>query len=314
MDRKLLLWFCKELLKISLLYEKFKGVSFDYFISYSNLIKEILPIQPRSSIRKTWINYRIHNMMTNIYRKHPYLFSGFDKIIGVENIMEWVKEGGILLSFHYGDYRYGPRAVAQLLLKRVPKLKFIMLVDQESYNEEIKLKYKKVGVEFIIAEQVNIGLKLYRLISNNNWVYVYLDGNTGVGNDSSPINVNFLSSKIYIRSGLFRLMGRLHKPIIPVITRINEGKRELIIYPAVFIETNKVQEGAEKCFKYFREEILKSPEHWRLWYRHHWQVINWATNISFEKNEKAMNIFCKVKKLNLRLGSEGNVYKTIDKG
>jgi hypothetical protein len=109
-------------------------------------------------------------------------------------------------------------------------------------------------------------------------------------------------------------MGRLHKPIIPVITRINEGKRELIIYPAVFIEINKVQEGVEKCFKYFREEILKFPEYWRLWYRHHWQVINWAKNISFEKNEKVMNIFCKVKKLNLRLGSEGNVYKTIDKG
>jgi hypothetical protein len=270
----------KELNKI-LSTEKTNGVNYDDFMALVNIAKEILPCEGtnKSMVQNTWFNYRLNNMEQNKYRYNPTLFHGFDEVVGENNIIECIEGGGVFGTFHYGAYRYVPSIINDYIKDRSSSLDIV--VDRESYESEKELdEWNKIrkenDVNYIVSEDYGSGLKLLRILKKRGNILLYLDGNTGSGNDSVPSVCRHITSVTQMRSGIYRLASLLKRKICIVIADQPEpGVNRLVAYKPFAIEKNSLDEGVERAYSYFRCSLKQNPALWRFWYRYHNYVEKW---------------------------------------
>lgn len=260
--------------------ERRKGVPFDYFIALSNLARELAPLQNSRAVEDVWLEYRVNQKISDVYRERPDLFPGFDRVVGLENLMDRLNEGGVIVTLHYAEYRHAVRAVGQSIRKVSRTIPLRVVADTDSSRREPP-KWLRLMEEndcsLLIAENQQVGMKLFRHLREGGWFFLYLDGNTGAGTDSNPLETRFLSSRITARSGVLRLLARAGKPIIVMLAEHINGKYQLTIHPPFSVSSDSLEQGLENCYRLFRGPLTAHPELWRFWYRHHRQVKEWHT-------------------------------------
>lgn len=299
-------------------YDKRKGVPLSYLLALSNLIRELGSLLPYSSIEGEWIRYRKHISLTDAFRVKPSLFPGFVEINGLGYLDEVLVSGGIVATFHYGDYRaltkeIGRRAGA----KGVP---VALVLDRPSFDSESSLAYglhalqlKGLGtVEYMVAEDSNVALQLLRFIKRGGIVIIYIDGNRGSGEDSVDLEAKFVTSLIKVRSGIFRLLAMTSKPLIMAIADRTDKNVPILTFSSPYcLERNHLLEGIEFCYSHIRPLLHERPYLWRFWYRHHEQVVSWADFPARETTRQSSEWFTKADSYILRLEvATGYVYKT----
>lgn len=261
--------------------ERTDGVPFPYFVGLSNLARELLPMGVRRPLEDVWIDWRVHLAVTDTYREQPELFPGFDEVAGLHHLLDRVDGGGIILTLNYGDYRHTSQVIAQAVREVAPQKSLALMVDEDSYNNEINLpKWNRFreenGCELFVAESEQVGLKLVRHLRAGGWLILYLDGGKGVGVDPSPISLRFLTSTITVRSGLFRMLASVGKPAIPMLAEREGMRTRLIFHEPVYISSQNLAAGVDACYDSFRGPLAGHPEFWRFWFRHNQQVQSWA--------------------------------------
>ncbi|WP_112180329.1 MULTISPECIES: hypothetical protein [Paraliobacillus] len=261
-------------------HEKKQGLLHHDFMALVNIAKELLPLgYSINNIEDIWTKYRLNNLEQNQYRLDPDLFEGFDEVIGEENIIECIKNKGVFGTFHYGAYRYVPLYLNNYVQSNVSSLDIV--VDRDSFESENGLvKWKKLrtkaDVNYIISEEYGSGLKLLRTLKQRGNILLYLDGNTGSGEDSNPMSCKHITSRVKMRSGIYRLVSLLKKDLcIIVADQPKEGYNRLIAYKPFSVNKRNIELGVEDSYSLFRKSILERPELWRFWYRHHNYVEQW---------------------------------------
>ncbi|MDY0404250.1 hypothetical protein P5G51_001435 [Virgibacillus sp. 179-BFC.A HS] len=157
-----------------------------------------------------------------------------------------------------------------------------IVVDRDSYESEKELLEwnkirKKDDINYIVSEDFGSGLKLLRVLKKRGNILLYLDGNTGAGEDSVPSVCRHISSITQMRSGIYRLVSLLKRKICMVIADQPEpGVNRLIAYKPFAIEKDSLNEGIELAYSNFRKALQQKPELWRFWYRYHHYVDSWA--------------------------------------
>lgn len=285
----------KTMTELKLIWQRWFGLEFGPFIALSNMIQELSPVGFERPIEKVWRAYLIHNRVTEWQRRNPKFFCGFSHVEGLENLNLLNDEGGIVVSFHFGDYRYiGLRLWKEMTSLSRTNRPVFLLVDRDSFNNELKLRRWQAiknahNVKSLIAESPQVGRQIIRILRKGGILLSYIDGNTGVGNPKNPLRVRFVSSHIQLRSGLFRLAAHTGKPLIPVIARRSPLRgAELVIHPPLFVMESSVQEAAQKCIDVLRNELEQYPEYWRFWYRHHLWVYRWTEDLKQVRPQPAL--------------------------
>ncbi len=265
----------EKVLGENLLEEEKNGTHLSYFLTYANLLKELLPLSEQFDCYDIWKKYRKEVMIENWYKQGNEKYNLQDYVTGFEKVMEHIDEGGFIFSFHYGNYRSLYRAVIEKMLEIAPDKKVMIVVDHQSFIHEPESNKDMKQVKYCISEDLSIALDIMEYVSHGDWVAIFLDGNSGVGKDRKPIQLKFLSSQIQIRSGVFRIMESTGKPVFPILAEGRVDSRVFQIYDNVN-QNATAQVLADRCYNIFRQKLLQSPQYWRLWDRHHLEVVEWS--------------------------------------
>lgn len=267
--------------------ERKKGVEKEIFFAYSNMLRELLPIYQKEVIHELWKKYRVQVKIGDELRSVPLMFSSVSHICGFEKILDVIEVGGFIVTYHYGNYRVALGSVLKTFQKYNVNKKINIIIDRDSLEKEPEnLKNMKESVNYICAESQSIALEISKKLDNGEWIFIFLDGNTGYGHDRKPISLNFISSNINLRSGIFRLMQIKKKPVFSML-EIRE-----IENPVFKIEDTKNKsynysyiELAVNCYAPFLTLLAENPQSWRFWHRHHKQVNMWKEINSKKKIE-----------------------------
>ncbi|GGE69557.1 hypothetical protein [Priestia taiwanensis] len=290
-------------------------LSFDYFMSLSNIIKELTYFGAYDPIQ-VWEGYCKYIEKSESHKQKPIPTKGFQKISGfsLEGLQELYKERGLaLVLMHYGNYRYTKSTILNAIMKIKAEKPVLLVVDEESYKSESQFEviaklYSELNIQMIIAENASSGLRIARHLKNGGIVVLYLDGMTGYGKDKSPIRVPFISSEISLRSGFFRL---LEKTQVPVIGAISPTDDELLI--SLPIISDKFEATASSLMSFFRQTLLADPSQWRLWYRHHLFVEGLPNTMNMQKKPNTTTWICNQVSPKIMLEEEtGDVYQYME--
>lgn len=265
----------EKIVEKQLIEEKKKGTHLVHFLTYSNLLKELLPLANHFDCYDIWKKYRKEVIIENWYKQGKQHYNQKDAVIGFEKILTHIDEGGFIYSFHYGNYRSLYQSIIEKLLELAPDKKVMLVVDHSSFIEEPESNKNFEQVKYYISEDLSIACDIMEYISRGDWVAIFLDGNSGVGKDRKPIQLNFLSSQIKIRSGIFRIMANTGKPVIPVLAEGRVDSNVFQIYDNINYDVTS-QILADRCFDIFRKKMLEAPQYWRFWDRLHNEVVEWG--------------------------------------
>ncbi|MBI3660950.1 hypothetical protein HY230_10850 [Candidatus Acetothermia bacterium] len=274
----------QKLIELKSLWERKFGVPYDYLMALSNLIQELGPLGNSSEdIEKIWFRYRAYLLASSFHHRCPSTFSGFHCINGLENLEQYFQDGALLLTYHYGAYRHLAISLGDIICNNLSENhRLAVLVDKDSLENEQKLESwrqlkARMGVEHLVAEDASVGLKILRLLKKKGFLLIYLDGNTGVSGSDKDLRIPFLSSTIRLKGGLFHLLARIERPLIPVMAYQDEYQRPYIqIHSPIWVNTDRIEVAADNTLEVLRKAILQAPEQWRFWFRHHEEVLQWA--------------------------------------
>lgn len=265
----------EKIVEGQLLEEKEHGTPLVHFLTYANLLKELLPLSKQYDCYDIWKKYRKEVLIENWYKQGNEKYNLKDSIIGFEKIWEHIDEGGFICSFHYGNYRSFYRAVIEKMLEFAPYKKVMIVVDFPSFVNEPESNKSIEQIKYCISEDMSVVFDIMEHISRGDWVVIFLDGNSGVGKNRKPIQLKFLSSKIQIRSGIFQIMAKTGKPVFPILAEGKVDSKIFHIYENINVNTD-IQGLADRCYDVLRRKLLQSPQYWRLWDRLHCGVVEWS--------------------------------------
>lgn len=253
-------------------------------ITFKNLIDNY----PRFNIDENYIVLQNHfNYLTlqNNLRKEPNDFQSFHDMYDPDEVLDKIQaEGGVVFMFHSGAYRNLPRFISEQVSS---EMNIKMIVDQESYDSEQELnKWNKIKdelrVDYIIAENNNSGLQIMRHLKKKGLLFIYIDGNTGSGQDSNPTSIPFLNKNISVRSGIYRMIHKLGVNAYVAVSSLNNDKD--VVYFEEINVTDDIEKSIKESYSIFEREVDKFPHIWRFWYRHHLSYTDerYFEPISFE--------------------------------
>lgn len=143
----------------------------------------------------------------------------------------------------------------------------------------------EVRFEIIDADSPTSTINMVKHLKKGRSLLIYTDGNLGTGvdieNSRNTCLINFLSQRIYARTGVAYLSYLLSVPIIPVFSYINTQKKDVLKFEEI-IMPNPNSTRLEYCnyltrLIYGNAEALirKYPDQWEGWlYLHKIAVID----------------------------------------
>lgn len=191
-----------------------------------------------------------------------------------------LKEPTIFATFHYGSYR----VINFYLLKQ--GFKVVLITDGPAYIkqkekcEKLFFKYKdeilKNNSEFIIlnVKEPAFIFKLKRLLLNGYVLVVYIDGNAGSlkeKNNNGRVEIDFLNSKINVKTGIPIISLLLKAFIIPVVTCWGEDEQlEMTFYKSISPNNYSdsklyAKDTLLKLYSILEEKLLTNPAQWECW-------------------------------------------------
>ncbi|WP_427182243.1 hypothetical protein [Paenibacillus sp. TC-CSREp1] len=267
--------------------EQKSGIKLGFFYALMNIVKELSPLQQKASLESIWMDYLAFLRTVDELKQQPYRFMDWDEVEGREHLQTTLKEGGALLTWHYGFVRHNMITIGQEIRAGCMKagLPFYLVAEQGTVEQELKLSSWNAlrqysGAELLNAEDEMIGIRLYSHLRKGGSFNLFVDGQTGYNSDNRALELPFLSSRIQTRSGIFRILAKARKPVCPYFMMLTDDFRTKIVFLPPFILEEDIQKSAEFVYEPFRKQLLAKPEQWRFWDRHHQQVIHWQDNDS----------------------------------
>jgi len=281
-DFRSLYTFHREQVQDQLYKERTAGIHLGYFYALMNIVKELAPLQPAMSPESIWMDYLAFLRTIDEHKKSPFSFMEWDEVEGREHLRTTLKEGGALLTWHYGFVRHNMITIGQEIRAghMKAKLPFYLVAERGTVEQEQKLQAwnsirQYAGAELLNAEDEMIGIRLYSHLRKGGSFNLFVDGQTGFNADNHAVELPFLSSRIRTRSGIFRILAKTRKPVCPYFMTLTEDFRSKIVFLPPFTLEEDIQISAGRVYEPFRAQLWKQPALWRFWDRHHQQVIHW---------------------------------------
>jgi KDO2-lipid IV(A) lauroyltransferase len=203
-----------------------------------------------------------------------------------------LKDPTIFATFHYGSYRVINTYLLTRGFKVVLILDALMYMQQKAMIEEVFLNYKeevkKNNSDFIVLNVKDISIipQLQKLLLDGYVLVVYMDGNSGYLNNKNfnkgYLEIDFLNSKMYVKTGIPVLSLLLKASIIPVMAYWREHEElEMKFYPSIssnhYTDSKLyVKDSLKAIFSILEKDLSTNPAPWVCWtYMHKW----------FERNE-----------------------------
>ncbi|QNL50268.1 hypothetical protein H8S90_01145 [Olivibacter sp. SDN3] len=187
---------------------------------------------------------------------------------------------GVITTFHSGSFRM----VGHYLAKN--DIPFVLVVSQDGMQKETELvdskydnkKIEHLGFNLINANDKNSLLRINRELRDGKNILVYVDGNTGTGNDLTGRNllsIPFLNQHIKVRTGAAFISYLSKTPIYPVIsTRQWKLVPYLDFFPPIIPdkESNRqifIVQAVSRIYKHLENAVFKKPWQWETWLHLH---------------------------------------------
>ncbi|WP_337034915.1 hypothetical protein [Paenibacillus illinoisensis] len=300
-DFRALYTFYREQVREELYRDKTDGIQLGFFYALMNIVKELAPLQLDLSPESVWMDYLAFLRTIDEHKKSPYSFLEWDEVEGREHLRTTLQEGGALLTWHYGFVRHNMITIGQEIRAGHLRsgLPFYLVAERGTVEQEQKLSSWNAirqysGANLLNAEDEMIGIRLYSHLRKGGSFSLFVDGQTGFNADNRAVELPFLSSRIQTRSGIFRILAKVRKPVCPYYMTLTEEFRTKIVFlPPVVLEEN-IEKSAERIYEPFLAQLRKQPALWRFWDRHHQQVIRWnedESDISSGETESKVDWF-----------------------
>jgi lauroyl/myristoyl acyltransferase len=189
------------------------------------------------------------------------------------------KGGGIICTFHTGSYRI----INQVLVKY--KIPFTLVIAksilESQGNQFIDLfrlfanDHDEGSFGLIDAESPSSGLQMLREIKKGRSLVLYIDGNTGAGNNDDEKNnlcdIQFLSQRIFARKGIAFLAHIAKAPILTIASyRKSIDDIRLHFFDPIFPGEDHDREAfsknaTQKIYDLVAPIIAEYPEQWEAW-------------------------------------------------
>lgn len=263
---------CEDALdRVNLLQEEGYLVRFAIFsANLANFLPEIPLDEHTSLFKKLLVNLAFESFDRNVLN-----IGDLCSIQGDKSVLSTPTTPKIFCTFHLGSYRI----IANLLIRLGYNFSTIVRKDvytqqlesMMSYTARMKERYDtESDVRVLNSEDPSIVLKLARELKNGRSVLVYLDGNTGSGEDNFD-QVNFLSQKIKARKGMTYLSYISGVPLVPVVS-YRQPDYSNIMYVGKPISPDKTVTREEfsnttlqSLFDFFAKYLISYPEQWEGW-------------------------------------------------
>jgi KDO2-lipid IV(A) lauroyltransferase len=263
---------CEDALnRVNLHEEEGYTVRFAIFsANLTNFLPEIPPSEHAELFKSLLTNLAFESFERNLLQ-----IGDFCDVKGNIKSLKSNKTPQIFCTFHLGSYRI----IANLLIRMGHNFSTIVRQDvyskqiesMMSYTARMKEKYDTTSeVSVLNAEDPQILLKLVRELKSGRSLLVYLDGNTGTG-DEKLDPVDFLSQKINARKGMTYLSYITGVPLVPVVS-YRKPDRTNMLYAG---EAIKAESGTSReefstktlqyLFDFFAKYVASYPEQWEGW-------------------------------------------------
>lgn len=260
-------------------------------------------------------------------------FSHLDQaeILGLKSVNNSYKlHQSIFCSFHLGSYRL----INLFLIKN--KIAYTLVISNRLLKEQgddyldfyIKQRHSdEVGFEVIDADSPTSTMNMVKHLKNGRSLLIYTDGNLGSGvdikNSRNTCLIDFMSQKIYARTGVAYLSYLLNIPIIPVFSYLSTKNKDVLKFEKQIMPDLKSTK-LEYCKNvtsliYGNAEALirRYPDQWEGWlYLHKIAVIDKTIEnkkrifLNLKKNTNTNLIF---NKLDFGLFQIGSTYYLFQK-
>lgn len=265
-----------------------KDVAYNYALFQAN-IQRFLPNLNIKNFEELYKQFRYHKCIVFF---DQFDLKKLDEICIVNNsginiLPSNLKGPSIFATFHYGSYR----VINSYLLKQGFKVVLIIddfvYKDQKEKLENLYLKHKEEALknnsDFIIlnVKEPAFIFKLKRLLLNGYVLVVYMDGNAGslkkIDFNKGWLEIDFLNSKINVKSGIVALSYILKASIVPVITCWDDNENlEIKFYNSIstsdYSDRNLyIKDTILKLYSILEEKLYTNPTQWECWsYIHKW--------------------------------------------
>jgi predicted LPLAT superfamily acyltransferase len=216
----------------------------------------------------------------------------------------------ILCTMHTGSYR-----LLNLWLVR-EKIPFALVMGTKVLQQQGHL-FREIysssgsdtaGLELIDAEQSRAGLQMLRALRAGKSLVLYLDGQTGAGEETAANKnncpVRFLAQELYARKGIAWLAHVARCPLLPVLClRRDNGEHTLHFFDKIEVEEKMDRERfarqtTQQLYEGFGHVIAADPGQWEGWLTIHQtaRIVQDTSRMQYKdhKNGKNMvfNSFC----------------------
>ena len=234
------------------------------------------------------IDYKNHDQIFKkilFHQKLSLLEQGLPELLNdvhyedLEDAITFLKKTpSIICTFHLGSYR-----LINLLLGK-HKILFSLVVAKsviDKHGDSFQSDFQRTTaeniqpLELIDAEHPGSALQMIKAIKKGKCLVVYLDGNTGSGQQArfneNCTEINFLHQKLMVRKGVGFLSHVAKAPVLPVLcyraalAQISIKFFEPII-PSPEPDRNKhAEELIQQIYALAEPYIARFPEQWEAW-------------------------------------------------
>lgn len=246
--------------------------------SFRNFLPDIEPEKHEALFKKLLLNLRIADMEQSMPELLKELPTHFCEGNNLEQIR---KVPGVIATFHTGSFRLIGHYLA---INQIP---FTLVVSGNGLKREDSLvdtvynteQRETIGFDLIDANEKSCMLKICRALKEKRNVLIYVDGNTGVGEEidnENLIEIPFLGQQISIRTGASFAAGIANVPLYPVICRRRWHYTTMLEFKPPIMPNHSLNRkefaaaSMSTIYRYLETIVKEKPWQWEGWlYLHH---------------------------------------------
>ncbi|MDR6339626.1 lauroyl/myristoyl acyltransferase [Filimonas zeae] len=246
------------------------------FVS-ANLLN-FLPGIPADTHEALFSQMLMHQQLSMLDYHHPDALNQVRTEGAYEDAIALLKNRpAIICTFHMGSNRVLNHMLAAAGIPfTVVAANHIARGEGEAFSQMYAREYNRQQPFTVIeAQQPNAGLQMLRELKKGRSLLIYIDGNTGSGDDTihneNRTRIDFLNGHIYARSGVAYLSHLANVPVIPVVsyrTSLNciRLRIEQAIYPDTTVSRKQYAATAtQQIYNAFAPLLQQYPEQWECW-------------------------------------------------
>ncbi len=269
---------------------------------FSANLTNFLPSLPES-IHEELYSGLLRNLSLEKFDHRLMHLSDVSEIEGDLSLINNPDKPFVFCTFHIGSYRL----IANALIRK--GYNFSTLVRQEvfesqraefkSYCDQMHDTFEsKSEVNILNAEDPRVLLKMTRELKAGRSILVYIDGDTGTGDDHKT-TVDFLNQQVKVRKGIPYASYLSGVPILPIVQYRKENLQNVLrIGKPIAVKPDEGREAFSErslkaIYRYFGQYIELYPDQWEGWtYIHNAMVMKpEPTNVNTTYDLKKKKVF-----------------------